>query len=462
MRTSIRELAEQIRRGSVSPVELTRHCLSRIEKLNPQLNAFITVLADCAVSEARQAEQEIRSGSYRGPLHGIPVGLKDIIDTAGAITTAASVQYKDRIPAEDAEVVRRLRAAGAIIVGKQNLHEFAYGGSSLISFFGEVRNPWDLSRITGGSSGGSAASVAAELGYAAIGTDTAGSIRLPAAYCGVVGLKPTYGRVSARGVVPLSWSLDHIGPITNSVYDAALMLQAIAGYDAGDPAAADIPVADYVSEIGRFPASLRIGVPRRFFFDDLDPEVAAAVEDANRTLQTLGGEIRDIALDVYADRTLATAEAYAFHETMIANSPELYQAATLTRIQAGASISAIAAVRARRDVEAARQSIRAAFQDVDILLTPAVPFPPPKIADLMANPESLRPTEILLLRNTRPFNAWGIPAISIPCGFTREGLPVGLQLAAAPWREDILLRVAHGYETATQWHERVPSLATPM
>jgi len=204
MRTAIRQHAEQIRRRALSPVELTHHCLARIEKFNPQLNAYITVMADSALAEARLAEQEIQSGNYRGRLHGIPIGLKDIIDTAGIRTTAASAQFQDRVVSEDAEVVRRLRAAGAVILGRHNLHEFAYGGSSLISYFGEIHNPWDAARIAGGSSGGSAASVAAELGFAAIGTDTAGSIRLPAAYCGVVGLKPTYGRVSARGVVPLS------------------------------------------------------------------------------------------------------------------------------------------------------------------------------------------------------------------------------------------------------------------
>ncbi len=236
----------------------------------PDTQRLHHVPADSALDQARRAEQEIQRGNYRGPLHGIPIGLKDILDTAGIRTTAASAQYKDRIPTEDAEVVRRLRAAGAIILGKQNLHEFAYGGSSMISFFGEVHNPWDMSRITGGSSGGSAASVAAGLGFAAIGTDTAGSIRLPAAYCGVVGLKPTYGRVSARGVVPLSWSYDHVGPIVNSVYDAALMLQVLAGYDAGDPASMDAPVPDFVAAVDQLigqPIShaapkLRIGVPR--------------------------------------------------------------------------------------------------------------------------------------------------------------------------------------------------------
>jgi aspartyl-tRNA(Asn)/glutamyl-tRNA(Gln) amidotransferase subunit A len=459
VRPTIRELSEQIRRRELSPVELTADCLARIEKCNPQLNAFITVMADSALAEAQRAEQGIQRGNCRGPLHGIPIGLKDLFDTAGVRTTAASAQYKDRIPTEDAEVVRRLRAAGAIILGKQNLHEFAYGGSSMISDYGEMRNPWDVSRITGGSSGGSAASVAAGLGCAAIASDTAGSIRLPSAYCGIVGLKPTYGRVSARGVVPLSWSLDHVGPIADSVYGAAAVLQAIAGYDAADPASADVAVPEYLAALGQPLLPLRIGVPRSFFFDDLHAETAVAIEATIQVFRGLRADIRDVAVDVYGDRTLATAEAYTFHESMIANSPKLYHPATLARIQAGATISAANALRARREVDAARHSIRAVFEKVDILLTPTVPFPPPAISELRANLDSLRPTEIVLLRNTRPFNAWGIPAISLPCGFTSDGMPIGLQLAAAPWREDLLLQVAHAYERETEWHTKTPRMA---
>jgi aspartyl-tRNA(Asn)/glutamyl-tRNA(Gln) amidotransferase subunit A len=453
VRPTIQQLSRQIRDHAISPVELTRDCLARIESLNPKLNAFITVLADSALDQAHRAGQEIHRGNYRGPLHGIPIGLKDILDTAGIRTTAASAQYKDRIPAEDAEVVRRLRAAGAIILGKQNLHEFAYGGSSLISFFGEIHNPWDISRITGGSSGGSAASVASGLGFAAVGTDTAGSIRLPAAYCGVVGLKPTYGRVSARGVVPLSWSYDHVGPIANCVDDAALMLQVLAGYDAGDPASLDAPVPEFASHLDQLPSKLRIGVPRAFFFDDLNPEIAAAVEKAIQFFRELRAGIRDdVKLEISTDRTLASAEAYAFHQPLVARSPELYQPATLTRIKSGENVAAADALRASRDLQANRHAIRKIFDEADILLTPTVPIPPPGIQELSEHPEKLRPQELLMLRNTRPFNVWGIPAISVPCGFTKDGLPIGLQLAAAPWREDLLLQVAHAYEQATEWH----------
>jgi aspartyl-tRNA(Asn)/glutamyl-tRNA(Gln) amidotransferase subunit A len=456
---TIENLSRRIRAREISPTELTQDCLDRIEKLNPKLNAFITVVAESALDEARRAEQEIYRGKYRGPLHGIPIGLKDIIDTAGVPTTAASALFKDRIPAEDAEVVRRLRGGGAVILGKQNLHEFAYGGSSLISFYGEVHNPWDTARVAGGSSGGSAASVAAGMGLAAVGTDTAGSVRLPAAYCGVVGLKPTYGRVSTRGVVPLSPSFDHVGPITNSVCDAALMLQVLAGYDAGDPASVDMAIADYTCDIGETLSNLRMGVPRVFFFEGLDPEVADAVEQAIQVFRELGAEIRDeMRIEVTTDRTLSSAESWAYHEPFVARSPELYQPATLARIKSGEKTSAKDVLRARQELSAARQAIDKTFQDVDVLLTPSVPIPPPRIADLQKNPENLRPAELMMLRNTRPFNVWGIPAISVPCGFTRDGMPIGLQLAAAAWREDLVLRTARAYERATAWHEKRPEV----
>jgi len=456
---TIQELGLKIRNREISPVELTHDCLNRIAKLNPLLNAFITVTAESALERARQAEWEIYHGTYLGPLHGIPIGLKDIIDVAGVRTTAAGEMFKDRIATEDAQVVRRLRAGGAIVLGKQNLHEFAYGGSCMISAFGEVHNPWDLARIAGGSSGGSAASVAAGLGFAALGTDTAGSVRLPAAYCGVVGLKPTYGRVSTRGVVPLASSYDHVGPLTTSVYDAALMLQVLSDHDSPDPTPGK-PAPSLVSAFDDPPAELRIGVPRAFFFDDLDPEVADAIDNAIRVFLNLHAEIRDIKLEVPTDRRLANAEAYAYHKPFIEQSPELYQPATLARIQSGAQISALDALSASRELQASRHAIEAVFHEdeVDVLLTPTVPIPPPLIAELREHPEELRPREVLMLRNTRPFNVWGIPTISIPCGFTKSGLPIGLQLAAAPWRGIILLQAAHEYEQATEWHKKRPTL----
>ena len=461
MLPSIHELGLKIRDREISPVELTHDCLDRIDQLNPILNAYITVTAESALERARHAEWEIYHGTYLGPLHGIPIGLKDIIDVAGVRTTAASAVFsapqKDRIPTEDAQVVRRLRAGGAIILGKQNLHEFAYGGSCMISFFGAVHNPWDPAHIAGGSSGGSAASVAAGLGFAAVGTDTAGSIRLPAAYCGVVGVKPTYGRVSTRGVVPLASSYDHVGALTTSVHDAALMLQVLSDYDSPDPRP-DRPAPSLVSAFDDPPPNLRIGVPLAFFFDDLHPEIAQAIDKAIQVFVDLDAEIRNLTLDVPADRTLANAEAYAYHKPLIESAPELYQPATLARIESGANVSAQDALVASRDLQASRHAIQEVFDDVDVLLTPTVPIPPPLIADLQKRPEDLRAQEMIMLRNTRPFNVWGIPTISIPCGFTKDGLPIGLQLAAAPWRGIVLLQAAHAYEQATEWHKWRPEL----
>jgi aspartyl-tRNA(Asn)/glutamyl-tRNA(Gln) amidotransferase subunit A len=452
--SSISELAPRLRRREISPVEIIRDCLARIERMNPLLNAFITVMSKSAMEQARRAEGEIGRGEWRGTLHGVPVALKDLIATAGVRTTAASALYKDRVPGEDADVVRRLRQAGAVIIGKNNLHEFAYGGSSLVSHFGDVHNPWDVGRITGGSSGGSAAAVAARLAYAAIGTDTAGSIREPAALCGCVGIKPTYGRVSSRGVIPLSTSLDHVGPLAGTVEDAAIVLQAIAGYDSADITSVDVPVADYVSAVREGVKGLRVGVPPGYFYDDLDAEVASAMEHALAGFRSMGAQLKDVQLDVPTDRTLQAGESYAYHAENVARSPELYQAETVRRIRSGEKVTTAEYMQRRREQDEARRGIRAVFAEVDVLVTPTVPMPAPAIADLKANPDALRPAELRLLRNTRPFNVWGLPAISVPCGFTQGGLPIGLQIAGAHWREDLVLRVAHAYEQATAWHKR--------
>ena len=458
MLPSIPEIAELMRKGALSPVELTTDCLARIEKLNPKLNAFVTVTAESALAEARQAEAEIRRGDWRGPLHGIPLALKDLIDTAGIRTTASSLLFKNRIPAEDAEVVRRLKAAGAVLLGKQNLHEFAYGGSSMVSAFGEVHNAWNVEHIAGGSSGGSATAVAAGMGYGAIATDTAGSVREPAALCGMVGLKPTYGRVSARGVIPLSISLDHVGPMGRTVTDVAVIFAAIAGHDIGDKASVDTPVEDYVAALGKSLQPLRVGVPRKFFFDDLDAEVALAATHALSGLAAMGAEIREMELPVPTDRTLQSAEAYAYHAEFVASNPELYQPETLRRIRTGQNLSAEAVLQCRRDLSRVRRDIASIFADagVDVLVTPTTPVAAPTIAELKQNPELLRPRELMLLRNTRPINVWGFPAISVPCGFTEAGLPIGLQIIGPHWGEAVILRVAHAYQQATAWHKREP------
>lgn len=451
---TISELAEKVRKREISPIEITRECLDRIEKLNPRLNAFITVTADGALAEARQAEAEIGRGEWRGPLHGIPIALKDLIDTAGVRTTSASALHENRVPSADAEVVRRLRNAGAVIIGKNNLHEFAYGGSSLISYFGAVRNAWDQARVAGGSSGGSASAIGAGLCYAAIGTDTAGSIREPAALCGCVGLKPTYGRVSSRGVIPLSASLDHVGPITRSVADAASTLQAIAGFDADDITTENRPVGDYVSAMKETPRQLRVGIPREYFFDDLDSEVASAMEHAISGIHSMLAEVREIKLEVPTDRSLQAAESYAFHSESVAKNPDFYQVETVRRIRSGEKVSVSEYIQRRRELEETRRHIQRIFADVDLLVTPTTPMPAPSIAELMATPEALRPAELRLLRNTRPFNVWGLPAISVPCGFAETGMPIGLQIAGPHWREDLVLRLAHAYEQASAWHKR--------
>ncbi len=448
---TILELAPRLRRKEVSPVELTRACLDRIEKLNPTLNAFITVMAESALAEAKAAEIEISRGEWRGPLHGIPIALKDLIDTAGTRTTAASKLCQSRVPSEDAEVVRRLREAGAVILGKNNLHEFAYGGSSLISFFGDVHNPRNAAHIAGGSSGGSAAAVAAGLCYAAIGTDTAGSIREPAALCGCVGIKPTYGRVSTRGVIPLSWSLDHVGPFTATAGDAAVVLQAIAGYDPSDINSAGVAASDFISALREGTKTLRVGIPRAYFYDDLDDEVGAAVDKALGAMKTLVAKIREVQIEIPTDRVVQNAESYAIHAENIVRTPELYQPETLRRIRFGENISATEYIRSRQELERERRRAHEFFADVDLLVTPTTPIPAPAIADLKKDPEALRPAELVLLRNTRPFNVWGLPAISVPCGFTRSGLPIGLQIAGPRWREDLVLRLAQAYESAVNF-----------
>jgi Asp-tRNA(Asn)/Glu-tRNA(Gln) amidotransferase A subunit family amidase len=444
----ILEIAEQVRQRAISPVELAKQCLARIEQLNPALNAFITVTSDSALAEAGAAETEIRDGNWRGPLHGIPIALKDLIDTGGVPTTAASAQYKNRIPATDADVVSRLKRAGAVLLGKQNLHEFAYGGSSVISHFGPVHNAWHPDHIAGGSSGGSATAVAAGLCFAALGTDTAGSIREPASLCGIVGLKPTYGSVSARGVIPLSLSLDHVGPLTNSVADAVLLFAAVAKTSA--------PTLDHVRTLASSAHKLRIGVPRSYFYEGLHHEIASAIDEALDVIAAMRAGLQDLSISVSTDRTLQAAESYSLHREMVARSPELYDPETLRRIRTGEKVSAEDLHRAQQELQQARRDILNIFQKVDVLITPTVPIPPPTIGELKTNPDSLRPTELLLLRNTRPFNVWGLPAISVPCGFTETGLPIGLQIAGAPGREDQVLALAYAYEQATEWRKVRP------
>ena len=457
---SLGEAAEQVRRKRVSPVELTRACLARIEQLNPRLNAFITVTAEGALASAREAEAEIQRGRWRGPLHGIPIALKDLFDTAGVRTTAGSGVFQDRIPSEDAEVVRRLKAAGAVLLGKTNLHEFAYGATSAVSHFGAVRNPWDIARIAGGSSGGSGAAVASGQCFAALGSDTGASIRQPAAYCGIVGHKPTYGLVSCRGVIPLSWTFDHAGPMTRTVADTAAVLQAIAGYDAGDLASRPMATPDYGAALRAKVASLRVGVARGFFFAELDPEIEAATNEALRVLQSITAGVRDVKVDVTGHEalraTVRLAEAYAYHAGFVDKTPNLYQAETLGRLRAGADVKSRDYILAQREVESVRRAGGQAYAAVDVIVTPTTPIPPPLLAEGSDVAASTALT-VRSIRNTSPFNVFGWPTISVPCGFTRSGLPIGLQISGPNGADDVVLRLAHAYEQATEWHRRRPA-----
>jgi aspartyl-tRNA(Asn)/glutamyl-tRNA(Gln) amidotransferase subunit A len=350
---TISELSELIRTKKISPVEITRLMLQRIDKFNPVLNAYITVTSEQAMKSAQDAEKEIQQGKWRGVLHGVPVALKDLFDTAGVKTTAASGLFKDRVPEEDAEVVRKLKAAGAVLLGKLNMHEFAYGGSSTVSYFGPVHNPWESTHITGGSSGGSAAAVAAGLCFGALGSDTGGSIREPAAYCGIVGLKPTYGLVSTRGVIPLSWSLDHVGPMTRTVADAAIMLQAIAGYDQQEITSQQMTVPNYMATLRSKTSSLRLGVPNEFFFASLDREIEAVTNEGLSVLAKLTASVKEVEtvpVDNITDRTVVAAEAYAYHAEFVAKSPDQYQRPTLAAIRSGAEIRTRDYIMASREV----------------------------------------------------------------------------------------------------------------
>ena len=442
---SIAEASELLRRKEVSPVDLTNACLARIEQLNPTLNAFITVMHDSAMAQAREAEDEIRAGRWRGPLHGIPIGLKDLIDTAGVKTTCGSALFAERVPAEDAEVVRRLKNAGAVLIGKQNMQEFAWGGTSASSYYGPVRNPWNRDRIPGGSSGGSAAAVVSGMCFAAIGTDTGGSVRQPAAFCGLVGLKPTHGRVSLHGVFPLSPSLDHVGPLCRSVTDAALVLQAIADYDEPAPTTVEARLR------------VRIGIARRPFFDDLDPEIASAFDDALREMRVLSSEVKEVDLPP-TPGAVQGPEVYELHAKHFAATPEKYGRWMQERLKQAKTIDTIAYVEARHELDRVRRVIDDVFAEVDFVMTPTTPVPPITIEEaLNMSPD---PAGELWLRNTRPFNAYGVPTISVPCGFTRAGLPIGLQIAGPNSGEARLLSFAYAYEQATPWHRRTPFLTS--
>lgn len=458
---SLAEVATLMRRREVSPVEVTEACLARIEALDPTLNSYITVMADQARADARAAEQAIARGQA-GPLTGVPIALKDLVDTAGVRTTAASAILKDNVPAEDATIVERFRAAGAVIVGKLTLHEFAFGGTNDNPHFGACRNPWAVDRIPGGSSGGSGAAVAAGLCYGAIGTDTGGSIRLPAHYCGVVGLMPSYARVPTRGIFPLSWSLDHAGPLTRTVRDAALLLQAIAGHDPRDPLSADVPVPDFSAGIGSDIRGLRVGVPRAYFYEDVDAAVAKTVEAALDVLRDLGAELVEVEFP-YRDEigpigwTIIMAEGAAVHERHLREQADLFGPDVRVLVEMGALRSAVDYIQAQRARALLRAEAEALFDRVDVLATPSAPVTATPIGarSVVVN-EQRRDLSLIQAKCSLPFDLTGQPAMSVPCGFDDAGLPVGLQIAGRCWDEATILRAAAAYEQATDWHRRRP------
>jgi len=455
---SIAEAAELIAARKLSPVELTEALLRRIEALEGRVNAFITVDGDAAMAAARTAADEITKGVARGPLHGVPVALKDIFGVAGVRMTAGSKILAESAASEDAEATARLKAAGAVILGKLNLHEFAFGATGVNPHYGPARNPWDLERITGGSSSGSGASVASGECPAALGTDTGGSIRIPASMCGIVGLKPTYGRVSKRGVLPLSWSLDHVGPMTRTVEDAGIILQAIAGRDDADASTRDEPLPDYNQTVRVGVQGLRIGVPKQFFFENVDAEVESAVRSALSLLEAMGAVIIEVDAPLISEipggvTAIMLPEALAYHQKWMTERPDDYGDDVRYRLELGATFLAVHYVQAQRRREMAVAAWRAeVFSKVEIIATPTTP-----ITARLIEEGDLQVT-FNLIRFTNPLNFLGVPAISVPCGFTGEGLPVGLQLAGRWWDEATVLRAAHTYEQATDWHQRRPPL----
>ena len=450
---TIAELGVRYRKRDLSPVEVTQALLARIEKLDPILHAFVTLTADSALAEARSAEEALRRGDAR-PLLGIPVAHKDIYLTRGVRTTGGSALLADWIPDEDATCVQRWRAAGTVQLGKLITHEFAFGLQFPGHRFPPAKNPWNLDHIPGGSSSGSGAALAAGLVKGATGSDTGGSIRGPAAFCGIVGLKPTYGRSSRAGVLTLSWTLDHTGPMARTVQDCAFLLQPLAGYDPADPASSRAPVDDYVAPLGRDIRGLKIGVPRAYFLEEVDAEVARAFEEALETLRRLGAEVRDVQIPslrgAHSFLLILMAEAYAYHESDIREHPELYGDVLRERILAGALVTASEYTQAQRiRAEICRETAEV-LKTVDVLASPTALKPATPFAQAF-DPEFAFPKS-----NMAPFNLTGLPTLALPCGFSASGLPVSFQLSGRPFEEATVLRAGHAYEQATTWHTRRP------
>jgi len=456
---TITDLSRVIHDREVSPTEVTRAMLDRVARVDPRINSYITVTSDLALQQAKQAEQDLVSGKDAGPLHGVPIALKDLYATKGIRTTGHSKVLVDSVPVEDATVTTLLRLAGAVLLGKLAMHEFAFGAPGFDTPFPPARNPWGLEHITGGSSSGSGAALAAGLCYGALGSDTGGSIRSPAALCGVAGIKPTYGRASRAGVLPLSWSLDHVGPMARSVADCALMLEAIAGYDPKDPASADVAVPDFTSGLNDGVAGLRIGVPRDWFneADGTHPEVLAAFEAALAVLAGEGAQIVDVDSAPFikaraANTIIMISEAYAYHEDTLKTRPQDLSSGVRNRAREGAFISAADYVDAQRARVVLGNQVRSILREVDVIASPAAPQPAETFEEQDPDARYRMPSY------TPIYNLTGLPAMSVPCGFSSDGFPIGLQIAGRAFDEATVLRVAQAYERATGWHQRHPEL----
>ena len=464
---TISELAPKIRAREVSPVEVTEAALARADRLQPQLNSFITLLHDQARSQAKEQEEALARGDYKGPLQGIPIGIKDNISTAGIRTTVGSKVLADHVPEEDARVVTLCKEAGAIILGKENLEEFAAGATSNNPHYGPVHNPWKLDHIPGGSSGGSAANVVSCVTFASLGTDLGGSVRLPGTFCGVVGLKQTFGRVSQRGLLVTSFNGDHIGPLTRSVWDSALVLQAIAGPDPRDPSTVPVPVPDYTASLEIGLRGLKMGIPTNHYFDLVEPEVEAEVRRAISALEELGAELKEVTIPSMeyfgAMRIISIVDSLVTHEPYIQTHREDYGPDTLYRTLAGQFVLGRDYVKAMKVQRIIKEDYARVLREVDFLVTPTAPLVAPPIAapivTLGGNDYRVRgPGGSMISRNTSPCNATGLPAITVPCGFSQSGLPIGLQLMGRPFDEQTLFRVAHTYEAVSPSRGRHPAL----
>ena len=449
---SISSLSREMREGRLSPVEVVEALLARIEA--DETNAFITVTAERALEEASLAEREIKAGRHKGPLHGVPLALKDLISTRDVRTTMASEFFAEHVPDRSATVARKLEDAGSVLIGKTNTHEFAYGPTGDRSFFGTTRNPHDTDKMTGGSSGGSGAAVAAGLCYGALGSDTGGSIRIPAALCAVVGMKPTFGRVSKVGVFPLAWSLDHVGPMTRTVEDNALMLNALAGHDPEDPYSVDLASEGFTRDLERGAQGAAIGLPASFYFEHLDAEVEERVNEAAEVFTSLGAEIRNVDIPhlwdtLHAQRLILAAEAYAVHEERLETEPDRFDDHGLERLLNGEKLKAYRYANARQRGLHSGREFANVLREVDVLLTPTVPIPAPEIGQRETSIDGYEESVYsALTRLTGPTNLNGLPSLSVPCGTTTSGLPVGLQLIGRPLDEVTLYRFGHAYERA--------------